>query len=129
MIRTLQEAVTRLSGKKCEFGFYNDFSILHDSMFLLEPSGRRSMTIGVSGRKEYTSTMNLYYFYFNHISTNSLEVIEEINSLLERVMADEEVKKKIIAINYEYSASNVKESEDDLTGILEITIRLEIKER
>ncbi len=129
MIETLKEAVSRISRKKCEFGFYNDFGLLNDSMFLLEPSGRRSNTIGVSGRKEYTSIMNLYYFYFNDLRTNSLEVIKETNSLLERIMADEEIKKKIIAINYDYSVQNVKENENDLTGIMEITIRLEIKER
>ena len=44
-------------------------------------------------------------------------------------MADEEVKKKIIAINYEYSVQNIKENENDLTGIVEMTIRMEIKER
>ena len=91
--------------------------------------GRRSTTIGVSGRKEYISTMNLYYFYFNNLRTNSLEAIKEMNSLLEKIMADEEVKKKIIAINYEYSVQNIKENENDLTGIVEMTIRMEIKER
>ena len=44
-------------------------------------------------------------------------------------MADEEVKKKIIAINYEYFVQNIKENENDLTGIVEMTIRMEIKER
>lgn len=129
MIETLKEAVSRISGKKCEFGFYNDFGLLNDSTFLLEPSGRRSTTIGVSGRKEYTSTMNLYFFYFNDLRTNSLEVINEMNSLLEKITADEEIKKKIIAINYEYSVQNIKENENDLTGTIEITIRMEIKER
>ena len=129
MIETLKEAVSRISGKQCEFGFYNDFGSLNDSKFLLEPSSRRSTTIGVSGRKEYTSIMTLYYFYFNNLRTNSLEVIKEMNSLLEKIMADEEVKKKIIAINYEYSVQNIKENENDLTGIVEMTIRMEIKER
>ena len=73
--------------------------------------------------------MNLYYFYFNNLRTNSLEAIKEMNSLLEKIMADEEVKKKIIAINYEYSVQNIKENENDLTGIVEMTIRMEIKER
>lgn len=129
MLETLKEAIVRIGGKKCEFGFLSDFGSTNDDSFLLEPVGRSSRTVGVSGKKEYTTLASLYYFYFNSLSTNSIEVIKFIDSFLEKIMADEEVKKKIISINYGYTLQNTKESANDITGTIIFQINLEIRER
>lgn len=130
MVETLKNVVEKISEKRCEFGFYNDqnTSVTND-MFLLEYVGRKSQGIGINLRKEYTTLISLYYFYFNNLPTNSIETISFINDLLEKVMLDEEIKKKAISVNYEYLINNEKDKIEDLTGTVVFKINLEIKER
>ena len=81
--------IKELSGKECEFGFLNDYKFksmtLAEGRFILEPQSINSRTIGINHRKERNRKLTLYYVISNDVVTNSKEVVEEIEELLEKM--------------------------------------------
>ena len=96
--------------------------------WIFEPSQCQTCQISLQ-RKERNRKLTLYYVISNDVVTNSKEVVEEIEELLEKMEKDREILSEIINFDYYCMVRNAKEDEGDLTGLVIFEVNLDIKER
>lgn len=119
---------------KCEviFGFIEDYNIGKalplDGKFIVIPNSISADTVSINHKKRYIRTIKINYIKPNNISDNSMADMIHIEQILEQLNNSPVLLRRIMNMDYSFDINLIKES-GEITGLLNIEINLEIKER
>lgn len=131
--KVIIDELKRISQKDVIFGFIEDYSfgtnLILDGKFIMMANDLNTETISVNHKKEFTRTIKINYIKPNNLKDNSINEIINIEQIFTDLCQSKEILNRTINIDYNLYISILKKEETDLTGVLNIEINLNIKER
>ncbi|WP_068449152.1 hypothetical protein [Caviibacter abscessus] len=135
LIKEVLEDLTIEKKAQVKHGFLEDYDIQNRAVlpfggqFIIELRRTLTNTISVNFNKDFKRVIRVTYYFNQKIKENSNEIIEWHDHILKRLVDDERIKVEVKNIEYEYEVELIKNSQNDLTGVIRIITDITLIER
>ncbi len=123
----LKDTIERISNKKC-YLITCDLSEAEISkgIYLIRPGTVDIETISLNHRKQKERTIDL--IYVEDSERHSMEILDEYENIMDKLIEDQELKRKIVNMDYGISV-NYETEEEYFTDLIYFNTELIVKER